>query len=182
MADGSKVLFIQGAGAGTYADWDSKLVAGLTQAGFEVVYPRMPEEADPQFAEWSSAILREVEAMGVGMLVGHSVGAAVLIHTLAKHPRLLNNVTAVCLIAAPFLGDGGWPSADVTLVDGWGAPLATFPVHLFHGDADEIVPADHMDLYAAAIPNARTHLLIGRDHQLNADVTEVAKVLQSLAP
>lgn len=185
MANVSKVLFLQVAGTGAHDDWESKLVSSLSSAlgtGFEVIYPRLPDEEASQFAAWSAAIVREVETFGPGVLVGHSMGGAVLIQTLAKHPRLLNNITGVCLIAAPFLGDGGWPSADVTLVAGWANPLATFAVHLFHGDDDDTVPPQHMDLYAQAIPTARVHFLRGRDHQLNNDLTQVADVLRTLAP
>src|SRR5690606_16023853 len=45
-----QVLFIQGAGQGTYAEWDNKLVDSLVKAlgrDYEVRYPRMPNEADP---------------------------------------------------------------------------------------------------------------------------------------
>lgn len=44
------ILFIQGGGAGTYDEWDNKLVDSLRRElgeGFEVRYPRMPDEDDP---------------------------------------------------------------------------------------------------------------------------------------
>ena len=155
----------------------------LRREGYDVAYPRMPDEADPRFDRWSAAIAREIDAVGPSILVGHSYGGTVLIHTLAAHGRLLNNITAICLIAAPFMGQGtggqaGWSSDEITLVDGWANPLANFPLHLFHGGADTIVPKAHVDLYAEALPHAQVYRLAGQDHQLNNDLTEVAKVLR----
>ena len=47
---GWQILFIQGGGAGTDDDWDNKLVESLLRGlgdGYEVQYPRMPDEDDP---------------------------------------------------------------------------------------------------------------------------------------
>jgi pimeloyl-ACP methyl ester carboxylesterase len=52
-------------------------------------------------------------------------------------------------------------------------------VHVFHGSADEIAPPSHADLYARAIPQAQLHRLSGRDHQLNNDLSEVAKAIRA---
>ena len=182
MPRANKVLFVQGVGAGTHDDC-IQLVQSLIGAlgpDYDVICPLLPEEAYPNFVNWSQAITQQIEQLGSGMIVGHSFGGAVLIHTLAKHGRLLNNITGIVLIAAPFLGEGGWSSDDVTLVEGWANPLATFPIHLFQGDDDKIVAADHADLYAAAIPNAHLHPMPGRDHMLNNDLAEVAATIRNL--
>ena len=184
MPHANKVLFLQGAGAGAHDDC-IQLVQSLIRAlgaDYDVIYPLMPDEADPQFVTWSQAITQQIEQLGSGMIVGHSFGGAVLIHTLAKHGRLLNNITGIVLIAAPFLGEGGWDSDDVTLVEGWANPLSTFPVHLFQGDKDQIVAAGHADLYAAAMPNAHVHSMPGRDHLMNNDLAEVAATIRNLTP
>jgi pimeloyl-ACP methyl ester carboxylesterase len=52
------------------------------------------------------------------------------------------------------------------------------PVHLFQGEADDTTPAEHADLYARAIRQAKLHRLPGRDHQLNNDLSEVAEVVR----
>ena len=88
---------------------------------------------------------------------------------------------AIVLIAAPFLGEGGWPSDD------W-QPSATLgerlpggvPIHLYHGLADGEVPPSHAQLYARAIPQAHLCRLPGRDHQLNDDLREIAEVIKTL--
>jgi len=49
------------------------------------------------------------------------------------------------------------------------------------GEDDREVPVAHVDRYAAAIPHAHVHRLEGRDHQLNNDLSEVAREIRELA-
>ena len=47
----------------------------------------MPDEGDPRYARWSTAIRRETAALDDGAVVaGHSVGAAILLNALAGQP------------------------------------------------------------------------------------------------
>jgi predicted alpha/beta hydrolase family esterase len=180
-----QVLFIQGAGAGTHDDWDLSLVESLRHElgdGFEVRYPRMPDEADPANATWGPAIRRELEALDEGsVVVGHSVGGTMLVHALTEPQLPAPALGAIILIAAPFVGAGGWPSDELELPDDLGARLPQgVPVHLFHGLEDETAPPSHADLFARAVPQARLHRLPGRDHQLNDDLAEVASVIRAI--
>ncbi len=178
-----QVLFIQGGGAGAHDGWDAKLadtLQGELGDRYEVRYPRMPHEDDPSHARWSSAIDHEFAALDDGAaVVGHSVGATILISYLAQAapPRRLGMIV---LIAAPFVGAGGWPGEEFELPHDLGARLPSgLQVHLFHGLDDQTAPPNHMDLYSHAIAQAHLHLLPGRDHQLNDDLTEVASVITS---
>lgn len=176
-----QVLFIQGGGSGTHDHWDQALVRGLEEGladGWQVQYPRMPGEGEPSFRTWSAAIGRAMTGLGDGaVLVGHSVGGTILLGTLAARPSP-KPLGAIVLIAAPFVGEGGWPSDDLRLPDDLGIS-AGVPVHLFHGLADETVPPSHLDLYARALPAAHVHRLPGRDHQLNDDMREVSRVIRA---
>lgn len=181
------VLFIQGAGEGTYADWDSELVASLERElgpRFAIRYPPMPNEDDAPYHEWKPVIVKELADLRSGdILVGHSAGGTCLTHTLAEHPP--NFIPgALILIAAPFMGKGGWQADDMTTPDDLGSVLpAGMPVSVWHGDADETVPPDHSGLYAKAISHARFHVLPGRDHQLNNDLRDIAKdILRIVSP
>ncbi len=173
------MLFIQGGGEGTYDEWDDKLVASLRRElgpGYNVRYPRMLNEEDPSFGAWSAGLEREIAHLDdSAILVGHSIGGTILIHAVTKHPQLLRDITAICLIAAPFVGGGGWPSDDIIPGRDWAAPLAGVTVYLYQGDADETTPMTHLALYASAIPHAHVRRLSGRDHQLNDDLSEVAQ-------
>lgn len=181
-----QILFIQGGGAGAHDEWDDKLVESLRRGlggEHEVRYPRMPDEGDPSYARWSTAIRREMAALDDGaVVVGHSVGAAILLHALAEQPPE-KGLGAIVLIAAPFVGEGGWLSDEFELTSDLGAKLPPGArVDVFHGLRDETAPASHADLYAAAIPQAQVHQLPGRDHQLNNDLSEVAEAIRISRP
>ncbi|GAA3763441.1 alpha/beta fold hydrolase [Micromonospora maritima] len=177
-----QILFVQGAGAGTHDEWDDKLVDSLRRElgpGQDIRYPRMPDEDDPTYAAWSAAIRRELATLDDGaVVVGHSVGGTILAHTLAERApdRALG---AIVLIAAPFVGPGGWPGDGFTLPTDLGTRLPHgVPVHVFHGLRDGTAPASHADLYAGAVPQARVHLLPGADHQMNDDLGAVAATIR----
>jgi predicted alpha/beta hydrolase family esterase len=163
MTPTRQILFIQGGGAGAHDEWDAKLVDSLRrELGHEIRYPRMPGEDDPAYARWSIAIRQELAGLDDGaVVVGHSVGATILIHALAEHspPQTL---AAIVLIAAPFVGAGGWPGDEFEPADDLGTRLPhAVPVHVFHGLADQTAPPAHADLYARVIPQAQVHRLPG---------------------
>jgi predicted alpha/beta hydrolase family esterase len=168
----SRILFVQGGGAGTHDEWDNKLVESIERhLGLGVRYPRMPNEDDPSVAAWKPALILELDELGDrAIVVGHSVGGAILVEVLAEQRR---TVAALCLISTPFIGEGGWPSDEIVARADLADRLPS-KVFLYHGTADETVPVAHAQLYARALPQATVRVLPGRDHQLNNDLTEVA--------
>jgi predicted alpha/beta hydrolase family esterase len=178
----TQILFVQGGGEGTHDSWDNKLVDSLRKSlgpGYEIRYPTMPDEADPRYAAWKAALRHELSALEPGaILIGHSLGGAILINVLAE--RSPGPVKAIVLIAAPFIGAGGWTIEEIEPA-GLAARLPRVPIFLYHGSADAIVPVAHVELYAEAIPGAHVRRLDGRDHQLNDDLADVARELRALA-
>jgi len=180
-----QVLFIQGGGAGAHDEWDSKLVESLARElgpAYEISYPRMPDEADPTYAAWKAALEREIAALDDGaILIGHSLGGTILINALAEEPPD-RKLSGVFLIAAPFVGAGGWPAEDIKPSPELGGRLpAVTPIYLYHSSADDTAPFAHLDLYARAIPHAVVRRLEGRNHQLDDDLAEVAADVRALA-
>jgi predicted alpha/beta hydrolase family esterase len=183
-----QVLFVQGGGEGTHDEWDDKLVASLERelgADYEVLYPRMPDEGDPQYASWQVALENELGALRDGaILIGHSIGGTILINVLVD--VLAEQTTkwtpgGVFLICAPFVGEGGWPSEDVASMSDLGRRLpARVPIYLYFGSKDDTVPLEHAALYESAIPSAVIRRLASRDHQLNNDLSEVAADVHAL--
>ena len=180
-----QVLFVQGGGEGTHDGWDNKLVASLINAlgpGYFVRYPRMPNEAAPNYASWKAALEAEFASLEPGaILVGHSIGGTILINVLAEgaSPR---SPRGLFLLAAPFIGPRGWSAEDFEPRSDLAAGLPPqMPVFVYHGSGDETAPVDHADLYAEALPGAHIRRLTGRDHQLNNDLSEVARDMRHLA-
>lgn len=184
MAAKQEVLFIQGGGKGVHDEWDVKLVASLRRElgqAYEIRYPRMPNEDDPDYASWKPALERELRALPDGaIIVGHSLGGTLLAKLLSQQPSAAK-LGAIVLIAPPFVGDGGWSNDRLQFPADLGARLPQgVPIHVFHGLADDVVPPAHADLYARAIPQARIHRVQGRDHQFNDQLNDVAEVIRSL--
>jgi predicted alpha/beta hydrolase family esterase len=180
------VLFVQGGGEGVHDQWDDKLVASLERElgeGYTVRYPRMPDEGDPRYGAWKAALFEEFNLLGHGaVVVGHSVGGAVLIHALAERaPRA--KLGGIFLVAAPFIGEGGWQSDDVTPITDFSERLPSgVPIFLYHGTHDDTVPTTHVGLYAKAIPRAVVRTLESRDHQFNNDLSCVAHDIRDCLP
>jgi predicted alpha/beta hydrolase family esterase len=179
-----EVLFVQGGGEGVHDHWDNKLVESLERElgeGYAVRYPRMPNEADPSYRAWKAALLSEFDSLQDGaILVGHSVGATILIHTLAEQPPK-PRLGGIFLLAPPFIGKGGWPSDDISSRANLSERLPVgVPIFLYHGAEDDIVPFAHVHLYAKAIPHAVVRTLERNNHQLNNDLSEIARNIRSL--
>lgn len=173
-----QVLFVQGGGRGTHDSWDNKLVTSLEMAlgpDYTICYPRMPDEADPDPTAWKECIARELRQLNDGVvLVGHSVGAAILLDYLSCG-TVERRPAAVFLIATPFIGDGGWPSDDLPATRETAVGLHDgAPLYFYQGRDDETVPFAHIEMFASAFPQAIIRRLEGRDHQLNGDLSEVA--------
>jgi predicted alpha/beta hydrolase family esterase len=134
-----QVLFIQGGGEGAY-DADAKLAASLRKElgpGYDVRYPRMPDEDDLDYAVWKQCIVEELAGAGDAILVGHSIGASVAAKFLAESgpkPAL----AGVFLIATPFWHNHKvWHWEEVELPKDMTARLpAGVPIFLYHGRND----------------------------------------------
>jgi len=177
------VLFIQGGGEGAHVV-DGRLVESLRRAlgtRYDVRYPTMPNEGAPSYASWKSRVAEELESLGDGIvLVAHSIGAALSINALAEdHSK--RRLAGIFLIAAPFVGEGGWKGEGFTPRKELGARLPRgVPVYLYHGRDDETVPVAHVDLYARAIPRATIRRLDRGGHQLVNDLAVVADDIRTL--
>ena len=60
-------------------------------------------------------------------------------------------VAGVFLIAAPFIGDGGWPSEDLRPTRQVALELhGSAPLYFYQGRDDDTVPSSHIDMFADA--------------------------------
>lgn len=175
------VLFIQGGSEGAY-DADAELAASLKAAlgaGYEVRYPRMPDEDNPDYGTWKSEILSQLSKMGPdAILVGHSIGASVIIKLLSEASPAIRGVF---LIATPFWYTHDfwkWKEAELPGDAAARVPEA-IPLFFYHGREDESVPIAHLEMYARLFPSATFRRFDGLDHQLNGDLSAVAEDITS---
>lgn len=178
------VLFVHGGGGGAY-EADSKLATNL-QANlgqdYVVHYPKMPDEEDPSYAVWKRRILEELEITGDhALLVGHSIGASVLIKFLVDG-ALTRPLSGVFLISTPYWHDHEvWRWNEVSLPRNAADLLPNdVPLFLYHSRQDEVVPFTHLEMYTEMFPQATVRALDGRDHQMNDDLTEVVEDIKHL--
>jgi len=181
------VVFIQGAGRGAY-DEDKRLAESLRRAlkpRFKVRYPVMPNEDDASYEQWRQRIEQELAGVsGPVALVGHSVGASVLMKWLSERTDE-RAIAGVFLIACPFWGGEGWRDEGeekLALPLGFAARLpAGMSIYLYHCRDDATVPFDHLALYAQALPQATVRAFNDGGHQFNDDLSAVARDIASLA-
>ncbi len=167
-----QVLFIQGGGEGAYAA-DEKLAVSLQRAlgtEYNVVYPHMPDEADPQYETWAAQISEAQAGLGDGaIIVGHSVGGAVLLRHLSER-KIDKPLAGIVIIAAPYWGAEAW-QADLP---------GRLPVFLYHSRDDRVVPFAHLAKFAEKFPQATIREFDGHGHQFNNDLSEVAEDIKGL--
>jgi predicted alpha/beta hydrolase family esterase len=181
-----QILFLQGGGAGAHQA-DAKLVASLRRplgTSYDVRFPKMPAEDDPDYQRWKPRLTKELAALGNGsILVGHSVGGSFLLKYLVEE-EVTRSLAGIFLIATPFWGGAGWRYEGferVALPSDFGTLLPPgAPIFLYHGRDDETVPFAHLSLYAAKLPHATLRAIEGRGHQLGDDLSEVAADIRSL--
>lgn len=81
------VPFVQGGGKGAY-DVNAALAESLAQAlgrEYEVHFPRMPDEDEPDVGSWKRKISDELSGLhGKIVLVAHSVGGSILLRYLSE--------------------------------------------------------------------------------------------------
>lgn len=177
------VLFIQGGGDGGY-EADTRLVTSLQTllgATYVLNYPRMSsDEALPDFG-WLQQIGNQITVIDFEViLVGHSLGASMLLKYLSANDIKIK-VAGVFLISTPFWsGAEDWKQGLKLQKDFAEKLPQDVSIFFYHCRDDEVVPFGQFNLYRQQVPWA-TFIEIGSGgHQLNNDMTEVAKDIKSL--
>jgi serine hydrolase len=181
-----QILFVQGGGRGAYKE-DEKLVVNLRSAlgdAYEVHYPKMPQESDPDYQRWKAQISKELAMLkSRTILIGHSLGGSFLLKYLSEENTEMP-IAGIFLIATPYWGGDGWRYEGyeaVSLPESFASRLPKGgPIFLYHSRDDEIVPFAHLALYREKLPQAAIRAHNGRGHQLSNDLSEVAADIKSL--
>ncbi len=180
------IFLIQGAGAGAY-EVDKQLATSLSHSlgpQYEVHYPALPHEEDASYAEWKYHLEIELATMqGPIVLVGHSVGASILIKWMSEMGAE-KPIAGMFLLACPFWGGNGWCYSgyeELMLPEGGATHLSKGrQIFLYHCRDDATVPFDHLALYAQILPEATVCERDEGGHQFNNDLSFVAEDIKSL--
>lgn len=178
-----RVLFVHGGGEGAH-EADERLAASLRDAlgsEYDVRSPKMPDEDRPEYEPWKEKIVRELAAMdGEAILVGHSLGASVLLKYLSEG-ELEKPVAGLFLVASPYWGDRDWEVEEYALREAFASNLPEgLPVFLYHSRDDEAVPFAHLAMYEAKLPRATVREFDDRGHQFGDDLSEVARDIREV--
>jgi predicted alpha/beta hydrolase family esterase len=117
------------------------------------------------------------------VLVGHSIGASHLTKILTEI-GITKLIAGIFLLDAPFWGGKGWVYEgykELVLPKNVASKLPkNASVFLYHTRDDEIVPFSHLDLYSKLLPQAIVREINKGGHQLNNDLSQVAKDIKLL--
>jgi serine hydrolase len=172
------VLFIQGVGEGAHKA-DAMLANSLQKAlggGYDVQYPKMPEESKADMHTWIARIAEELGAHQDGsvVLVGHSMGGVALLkYLMQENPA--KPIAGLFLLSTPSWDEDQWNFDDLRLPRDLAAKLSPIPrIFLYHNRDDEIVPFRHLALHAAKLPSAVVREGKRGGHQFGNDLANVA--------
>ncbi|UFT99530.1 alpha/beta hydrolase [Radiobacillus kanasensis] len=164
-----QVFFLHSAGPQDHHRGSSGLIEYVKDKlcnDYHLIYPKMPNTEEPEYMLWKAQLEKEFVALdGEVLLIGHSLGGAVLLKYLSE--KTVNvSITGLFLIAAPYWGkDDNWQSDEYTLPDNVASRLPQMPQMCFyHSRNDEIVPSSHLEHYKQKLPQANTTILDGKDH------------------
>ena len=176
------VLFIQGGGKDAHSE-DAPLADSLKRAlgpKYEVRFPRMPGEADPNVEAWKRKISSELSRIPrMVILVAHSVGGSILLRYLSEE-KVEKPIAGVFLLATPSWDEDRWNFDDLKLPPDVAERLASIPrIFFYHCRDDDVVPFAHLALHRARIPRAVTRVVNSGGHQFGNNLTGVAADIQS---
>lgn len=179
----SKIIFIQGGGEDGYPA-DKPMVDSLEQSlgeKYSVSYPELTSDESKSDFGWIKQIEEAVtNAKKDVILVGHSLGASLILKYLSEQ-KVGANIVAVFLISTPFWsGDEDWKQGLILEKDFADKLPKSIPIYFYQTKDDEETPFQHFEWYKQKISNARFHALDNGGHQLNNDLTVVARDIKSL--
>jgi len=180
--DRKQVLFVQGGGEHGY-EADANLAASLREAlgaTYNVRYPHMPNDDAPDFG-WGRQIGQELSAIkGEVILVGHSLGASMLLKYLSEN-TITNPIGGIFLLATPFWsGDEDWQKALALREDFADRLPSDVPIFLYQCRDDEEIDVATLAIYAKKLPHATVRENASGGHQFGNDLTQVALDIKKL--
>jgi len=148
-------------------------------AEFNVRYPQMPRESEPDMQTWKAKIATELKTLGGEViLVGHSIGGAALLKYLSEE-KVEKPIAGLFLLAVPSWDEEKWNFDDLKLPSNLATRLSRIPqTFLYHNRDDEIAPFKHLSLHAVRLPRAKIREAETGGHQFGNDLSSIASEIR----
>jgi predicted alpha/beta hydrolase family esterase len=141
--------------------------------------PLMPNPQAPSYEAWRHAI-NMLDISQVSIMMGHSLGASVLLKYLAVEKPFLA-LDALLLIATPLWGLPDWTHGDYFLPADCTKALANIKKIIFyHSTDDDVVPFHHSEMYRKRLPVATLRMLHGQGHYFTKGIPVLVDDLKYL--
>ena len=179
-----EVLFVHSAGPQGHNEGSDYLLNYLIDAlgpEYRVSHPDMPDPENPHYVDWKTTIRSELAERGNELiLVGHSLGASVLLKYLSEE-KLHQRVMGLFLVGAVYWGKKDWVVREYILNRNFSSKLSTIPrIFLYHSRDDEVVPVTHARYYAEEIPGAIVREFAHRGHLFGKGLPELVEDIKGL--
>jgi uncharacterized protein len=179
------VLFIHSAGPQSGEKGSVPFVKRLRQSlgpAYSVTCPAMPAPTKPSYERWKLKLDKLLpDGKSPPILVGHSLGGSVLLKYLSEQKREAP-LAGLFVVAAPYWGSDGWKVEEFVLREGFARSLPTaLKMYLYQSRNDEVVDAEHLSSYSAAIPQATVRMLDGGGHAFRDGLPELAEDIRRLS-
>lgn len=138
-----KALIFHGTMGSPNSNWFQWLKFALEKRGWDVTVPTFPTPEHQSLDSWNKALTNQVEYLqGIDLIVGHSLGATFILHTLEEelyHPEKIILVSALnSLIENKEYDD---LNANFIKHFDWNVIKSNFKTgYILHGDNDPYVP------------------------------------------
>ena len=178
------VLFVQGAGDMDHPEGSGHLAGHLAKDlgdDYRLLAPAMPgADTDPRLGPWRDRIAKELAGVdGPVAIVGHSVGASVVLRSLAEGMSV-PSLEGLFLVAMPDWSPAGWDYDEFRVPDDVASKLPDVPVFLYQSRDDPEVPFDHLARNQALLPDAIARPIEGSQHSFVDGLPELVEDIRSL--
>lgn len=179
-----EILFVHSAGPQGHHEGSDYLVRYLIDAlgtGYRISLPDMPDPENPHYVDWRATLKKELALMEDELiLVGHSLGASVLLKYLSEE-RLQQRIAGLFLIGAVYWGKKDWEVKEYVLKRNFSSKLPPIRgIFLYHSSDDEVVPISHVRYFANELPNATVREFENRGHLFGRGLPELVEDIKRL--
>ena len=179
-----EILFLHSAGPQGHHEGSDYLVRYLIDGlgpEYRISRPIMPDPENPHYKEWKTSLMKGLDAMGDDLiLVGHSLGASVLLKYLSEE-KLHQRIKGLFLIGAVYWGKEDWDVEEYELKSNFASRLPSIDnIFLYHSRDDEVVSVSHVRYYAEELPGATVRVFERRGHLFGKGLPELVDDIKSL--